>query len=1005
MRRFPLQRLSAAIMLVSGTLTFAGCASAPPADPAAGRYSGTTLADLEQHDIVIEQKALENASPEMALENYRRAIALLPEPEQRARPLRRMADLAMNTAERRSFDDPAQQAAPSVDTTGEYDRNIDRMLYENFLREAETATDREQRYALLGLAGDMRSNLQDADLDTDFRTAILLYRTLLESTRDPAERADAWYQLAKAYDLAGDLNGSLQSLEALVREHPDSEYYVEAQFRRGELLFANSEFDTAAEAYGAVIRTGGDNDFLLQSLYKLGWSHYKLGDYRLALTQFFALTDRLHGKPELDNPATMQAKLMQDTARVISLTFTNLDGAESVHQWFAEHGSRPYEGDVYRNLGDTYLQQERFRDAADSYDRFVSTYPDDPRAPEFSTLQIEAYQKGGFPTLVLPAKEQFVERYGVNSRFWAAQPDIRAGYVDLLKGHILDLAQHYHALAQQTAGKQASPAEAYAAPVRWYREYLDTPPPAANQASINHRYAEALYAAQDYAGAVAEFERTAYEYPDYADADSAGYFALVAYQALMGGLPTDTEQQAAARDAWLQRKIASGLRFAAAWPAHEQAAQVLYNVSEDQLSRNDVTGAVATAGLLVNRQPPPPADMLRYGWATIANGEFDLGRYEVAEYAYSTLIGLPGLSATERTTYQERLAASVYRQAEGLQETGELAAAAAMFLRVADVYPQASIRKNAEFDAATLYLELADHGSAITILEDFRTRYPDDPLTATVPDKLALAYEKTGNFGAAALELERIADTYADSDPELGQQALWQAAEMQDRADDLAGSVRLYRKYVWAYPDPIDVRAEAQYRLTSLYEKGGDLERRDFWLDKLIQTWRDAGDAPSVRIAYLGAWAAFTLAEPKFETFRDIRLTQPLRRSLEQKTTAMRSALASYEQVAAIGVAEFATAANYKIGEMYRQLALDIMDSERPGNLDELELEMYELLLEEQALPYEDQAIDILIANTDLVVDDIYDEWVKQSFAALGELLPGRYAKFEQVEPYVDIIY
>ena len=39
------------------------------------------------------------------------------------------------------------------------------------------------------------------------------------------------------------------------------------------------------------------------------------------------------------------------------------------------------------------------------------------------------------------------------------------------------------------------------------------------------------------------------------------------------------------------------------------------------------------------------------------------------------------------------------------------------------------------------------------------------------------------------------------------------------------------------------------------------------------------------------------------------------------------------------------------------------------------------------------------------MTDDIYDQWVKKSFGALAELIPGRYAKFEQVESYVDIIY
>ena len=119
----------------------------------------------------------------------------------------------------------------------------------------------------------------------------------------------------------------------------------------------------------------------------------------------------------------------------------------------------------------------------------------------------------------------------------------------------------------------------------------------------------------------------------------------------------------------------------------------------------------------------------------------------------------------------------------------------------------------------------------------------------------------------------------------------------------------------------------------------------------------------------------------------------------------MKKALADYQAVADIGVAEYATAANYKIGEMYRVLARDLIASERPKGLDELELEEYTMLLEDKAFPYEDQAIDILIANTNLVTDDIYDQWVKKSFGALAELIPGRYAKFEQVESYVDIIY
>ncbi len=1012
------------------TVAVAGCASQQARQPQqvteAARYSGTTLADLEQTDITIEAQSLDNVTAENALESYRRAVELFQDPEKRSQSLRRMADLAMAAAEEKTVEQADAAAAaqasrstatPRGNADEELDRDVDKMLYENFMREAQTTDNREEKYALLDLAGNVRTNLEGASLDTDYQTAIMLYKELLDTSTNPQERGEAYYLLAKAYALAGDLDASRRSLDALVKEYPNSPYYIEAQFRRGELLFSEGDFEFAAQAYGQVVKAGADNDFYSQAQYKLGWAQYKLGDYELALTQFFALVDALYKKPELDDPKTMESKTYGDTQRAISLAFSNLDGAESVKAWFNRYGHREYEKDVYRALGNVYLQQERFRDAALAFEAFVTVYPDSPLAPEFSTLSINAYDKGGFPTEVLPAKERFAEHYGIRSSYWQAHPDVREGYVPLLKGHLLDLAKYYHAQAQRS--KQ--PAD-YDKPAAWYQEYLATPPTGPENVDINNLYAQSLFSAGRYARAVEEFERTAYKYGD-VNADTslsteqktqrislnseAAYMALVSYQNHIRSLPSKSEADKTQLAEWRNRRINSSLKFAATYPQHEKVPSVLYNIIEDQLANGDKEAAIKTAGVLVNRQPPPEEKLLVYGWATIANGEFDLGRFKVAEFGYTQLLNYPSVTPEERGKYQERLAASVYKQGEALQQNGELAAAAAMFMRVGQVYPDATIRKNAEFDAATLYLNLGDTAAAIPILEAFRKRYPNDPLNETIPDKLAVAYEKTGDFSAAALELETIADRYGESkdNQELARQALWQAAEMQDRAKQPDASVRLYRKYVQTYPTPYDFRAEAQFRLTGFYEQIGNTENREYWLKQLTQTYTDAGSDANDRVAWLGAWAAFSLAEPGYEEFVSIKLTQPLKKSLTAKTTAMKNALGQYEKVAAIGVSEFATAANFKIGEMYRVLAADMMASERPKGLDELELEQYDLLLEEQALPYEDQAIDILIANTDLVKDNIYGKWVKSSFAQLAELLPGRYAKFEQVEDYVDIIY
>ena len=508
-----------------------------------------------------------------------------------------------------------------------------------------------------------------------------------------------------------------------------------------------------------------------------------------------------------------------------------------------------------------------------------------------------------------------------------------------------------------------------------------------------------LYAAEDYATAISEFERTAYQYPDYEKGGDAAFNALVAYQKILDGNP-DAEQE----NAWRKKKIASAQQYGQRFPAHPEVPNVLHDTAEDQLALGDVEGAVKTAGILVNRQPPPSAELMRYGWATIANGEFDLGRFKVAEMAYGKLLDMQ-MSPEQRSLYREKLAVSIYRQAEQQQEQGNLDIAAATFLRVGQTVPEAAVRKNAEFDAATLFINQGRSTAAIPVLEAFRERYPDDPLTDTIPDKLAIAYEKEGNYTAAAGELQLIAANYKSDDPELSRQALWKAAEMQDRAEQPQASIALYQQYLQEWPQPYDFRSEAQFRLVELNRKTGNSERETYWLQQLVTSYREAGNEANDRVAWLAAYASFTLAEPNFQEFKRISLSQPLKTSLAAKTDVMKKALADYQAVADIGVAEYATAANYKIGEMYRVLARDLIASERPKGLDELELEEYTMLLEDKAFPYEDQAIDILIANTNLVTDDIYDQWVKKSFGALAELIPGRYAKFEQVESYVDIIY
>ncbi len=80
------------------------------------------------------------------------------------------------------------------------------------------------------------------------------------------------------------------------------------------------------------------------------------------------------------------------------------------------------------------------------------------------------------------------------------------------------------------------------------------------------------------------------------------------------------------------------------------------------------------------------------------------------------------------------------------------------------------------------------------------------------------------------------------------------------------------------------------------------------------------------------------------------------------------------------------------------------MTSQRPKGLKKDELEQYNVLLEEQAFPFEEKAIELHEINAKRTADGIYDSSVRGSFAALGQLRPARYGKVERSGRTVDAI-
>jgi tetratricopeptide (TPR) repeat protein len=324
------------------------------------------------------------------------------------------------------------------------------------------------------------------------------------------------------------------------------------------------------------------------------------------------------------------------------------------------------------------------------------------------------------------------------------------------------------------------------------------------------------------------------------------------------------------------------------------------------------------------------------------------------------------------------------------------------FERVAKAAPQSTVRLNAEYDAAAALIALKDWDGAARALEGFRRSYPDNPLQADVSSKLAAVYTEQGKWALAAPEFERI--SAASRDPQVARGALWQAAELYEKAGARAPAAAAYERYVKQYPDPLQAAEEARYRLAKYARQDGNSARETALMKDILQADQAGAQARTDRTRYLGATAALMLAAPTYEDYRKVALVEPLKANLKLKKARMEDALKAYKAAADYGVADVATEATYRIAELYHDFGKAMLASQRPRGLSKDELEQYDVMLEEQAFPFEEKAIELHELNARRSAEGIYDEWVRKSYVALGELRPVRYAKTERSEVAIDAI-
>ena len=436
-------------------------------------------------------------------------------------------------------------------------------------------------------------------------------------------------------------------------------------------------------------------------------------------------------------------------------------------------------------------------------------------------------------------------------------------------------------------------------------------------------------------------------------------------------------------------------------------ASLLYNTRQFEQSR-------AVYKTIIDQYPQTP-DAFEAMRMT-AQAFYEEKQYDAAQEWYRKL----SEAATEGGDKQEalaRIAESIFRMAEMLEEQSRFKDAALQYERVAIEFPESRIADIALFNSGLAYEKQAEWTHAILVFQRLLQKYPESKLLPKAQFRTAKSHEKLLQWDLAAEAYLRVTANYPRS--ELAPVGMYNAAFCFENGEKLLEAAATFEKMAQLYPQSDDA-ADVLFRAGEIYGKLKDWEsvtrvnqvfseRFGNDEDRVIQALCMAGIAlymqnreeaalaqlektvltfsrlksPSAMNAFYAAKALFTIGEINQALMNAVALNNPknYKRLLHAKSELLEKTIAAYTRVIKFSISEWITRSIFQIGQAYEDFAVGIFKQDRNSSApleERLALELgiaqaIETYFIDKAVHYHEQNVKLGIK------EKIEDKYVLQS--------------------------
>jgi TolA-binding protein len=796
------------------------------------------------------------------------------------------------------------------------------------------------------------------------------------------------YRIAICHLEENNLERAKEFFHKLLAEYPKSGYLLESHFRLGEYYFDRRQYVEAVNHYSKLLNNW-QNPFFDMALYKLAWSYYNQNDFSKAISTFIYLIDDINLLDKAPNTEILgktKTDLRKESIEYVAQCFADYGGARKAETFMNQFGEKPYSLEIFMRLAETYQARNFYDEAINTLDAILRLWPYHEQAPDFQNKIVSNYLQAGDLQKAEEARVKLVKNYGPGGAWLGKFPEGPAREKALASAEetLLTLATEAQARGQKEMSEKS-----YRTAIERYSDFLQKFPKSPNAGKVQYYQAECFYEIKDYANAAKAYHQVVMNFPNSEFKADAAYNRILAHLEELS-----TTQNTDTTTFYLADFLGSGktdtLRvpnsiypnalvacndFIKLLPTSEKMPDILMKYGESLFSLQKPDMAQRVYSKLI--KDLPASSFVVQAHLLNAQCAIQMEQYLEAESWARTVVEKYPDSTRQVERAYRLINSAKFKLAEGFKKKGDAMTAAQAFDNIALSSNDSTISELALVEAALQYEQGGNKDKAIDTYEKLYYQFPHSKRVDEALFKAAMLCEESSNWTRAAQNYLALVSLRATSP--YAAKAVFASAQCYENAGLLENALKTYDRYLATYKSDPGQYLEALCRAGEICYKRKDYQVAANYFNNTIESYRRYVRESQPVDVYMAAQAQFLLGEIHYETYRQVNLEAPLDKNLKRKQALFNEVLNDYKEAASYQVADWTTAASFKIGATFEEFARFFWESPRQQIAEDL-MAKYEEQLQQKIRPFKEKAFAAYQSNVKQAEENgVNNQWVEQS--------------------------